>query len=158
MLKQFLELANMTAQKKKILIVDDEPNMRIFLSNLLHSDGFDSIDAIDSDEGLRKALEYSPDVIILDAMLPSEAGLRIYHSLKCDARLKQIPVLMLATLNKKTFTHYRLSQNIQRGCVLPEPEAYLEKPPEAEELLNIVRRLSHSASVKPATSTEARGR
>ena len=148
----------MAGKKKKILIVDDEPNMRIFLSNLLHSDGFDSIDAIDSDEGLRKAREYGPDVIILDAMIPSEAGLRIYHSLKCDARLKRIPVLMLATLNEKTFTHYRLSQNIQRDCILPEPEAYLEKPPEAEEFLNIIRRLSCSASVKVATSTEAKER
>jgi len=148
----------MAGKKKKILIVDDEPNMRIFLSNLLHSDGFDSIDAIDSDEGLRKAREYCPNVIILDAMIPSEAGLRIYHSLKCDARLKRIPVLMLATLNEKTFNHYRLSQNIQRGCVLPEPEAYLEKPPEAEELLNIIRRLSCTASVKATTSTEAKGR
>ncbi len=134
----------MTAEKKKILIVDDEPNMRIFLTNLLQGDGFDSIDAMDSDEGLRKAREYHPDVIILDAMLPSEAGLRIYHSLKCDAGLKQIPVLMLATVNQKTFTHYRLSQNIQRGCALPEPEAFLQKPPEADELLDIIRRLSGS--------------
>ncbi len=138
----------MTDLKKKILIVDDEPNMRIFLSNLLHSDGFDSIDAIDSDEGLRKAREYCPDVIILDTMIPSQAGLRIYHRLKCDAKLKQIPVLMLAAVNEKTFTSYRLSQNIQRGCILPEPEAYLEKPPEAEEFLNIVRRLSCSDNKK----------
>ena len=134
----------MTGKKKKILIVGEEPNMRIFLSNLLHSDGFDSIEAIDSDEGLRKAREYCPDVIILDAMIPSEAGLRIYRCLKCDAKLKLIPVLILATLNEKTFTCYRLSQNIQRGCVLPEPEAYLEKPPKTAKLLNIVRRLSCS--------------
>ncbi len=67
---------------KKVLIVDDEPDMRIFVSNLLDSDGFRPILAKDKTEGLKKALEEDPAVIIIDMMMPGESGIQMYRKLK----------------------------------------------------------------------------
>ena len=130
--------------KKKILIVDDEPDMGIFVSNLLDSDGFSPILAKDKAEGLKKAFEDDPAVIIIDMMMPGEGGIQMYRSLKREERFKNVPVIMLSTIDKQTFFKFHMVRGSHPGKAKPEPDIYLEKPPEAEELLRIVRELSES--------------
>ena len=129
-------------KRKKILIVDDELDMRIFLCNLLGNCGYDPIDAGDKAEGMQKAKRDKPALIILDVMMPKEGGIQLYRELKEDEDLKNVPVIMVSAIDKKTFSFYQKFQSMPRKKGVPEPGAYLEKPLEAEELIRIVHRLT----------------
>ena len=127
--------------KKKILIVDDEMDMRIFMSTLFETSGYKAVATRDGKDGIRKAKDILPDLIILDVMMPGEGGVQMYRQLKTDKTLKDIPVIMLSAVAKKTFIHYLKMLNIQLNNSIPYPDAYMEKPPEAEELLKITGKL-----------------
>ena len=129
---------NQEIKKEKILVVADETDMRVFLSTVIETGGFDPIVAINGTEGLKKALKENPDLIIVDVMMPKEDGLQMYRNLKYDKMFKNIPVIMLSSIDKHTFFHYQKMKNVLPGKSLPEPEAYLEKPPEAEELIGLI--------------------
>ncbi len=126
----------------KILIVDDDPDMRFFLCNLLEGCGYASSTARDRRDGLRKARKERPALIILDVMMPNKDGLQLYRDLKEDSRLKSIPVIMVSSIGQKTFLQYQ-----KPYCTLPEvdtitPVAYLKKPLNAEELIGWVNALT----------------
>lgn len=131
-------------EKTKVLIVDDEPDMRIFISNLLDSEGFSPILAKDKAEGIQKALKEEPAVIILDMMMPGESGLQMYRNIKREETLKKVPVIMLSTLDKDTFFKFHTVRRSHSDEGEPDSDIYLEKPPEAEELIRIVRKLSQA--------------
>ncbi|MFH2046142.1 MAG: response regulator [Pseudomonadota bacterium] len=126
---------------KKILVVADELDILIFLSNLLRAEGFEVVEADNGEQGLAKARKNLPALIILDVMMPEESGIQTYQALKYDKRLQRIPVIMLSAINKETFSHYQKFESIKARQGIPEPEAFLEKPPEAEELINAVLKL-----------------
>lgn len=127
--------------KKKILIVDDEMDMRIFISALMETSGYKAVTTRDGKDGILKARDIIPDLIILDVMMPGEGGVQMYRQLKTDKTLRDIPVIMLSAVAKKTFIHYLKMLNIQLNNSIPYPDAYMEKPPEAEELLRITGKL-----------------
>lgn len=131
--------------KKKILAIDDDMDMRIFLSVLFETSGYKAYVARDGDEGILKAREVGPDLIILDIMMPGQGGVIMYRRLKSDRDLKNIPVIMLSGVKGKTFSHTLKMLDIGAGERLPEPEAYLEKPPQAEELLKTAEQFLGSA-------------
>jgi two-component system phosphate regulon response regulator PhoB len=126
-------------KKKTVLVVDDELDMRTFISTLLETSGYRALIATNGEEGIRKAREHKPAVIILDVMMPKEGGVQMYRELKTDEELKGIPVIMLSAIAKKTFFHSQKMLNTYRGQVVPEPEAYIEKPPETEDLLRVLQ-------------------
>ena len=130
--------------RKKILVVDDEPDMMIFLRTLLDTGGFQSIAAENGTEGLKMAREETPALIILDIMMPQEGGAQMFCKLKQDETLKNIPVIMLSAIERKIFFHYLKFFGSTPRLDSSEPEAYLEKPPETEELLDLVQRLTQT--------------
>ena len=127
--------------KKTVLIVEDELDMRIFISTLLETSGYRPIITRDGREGILKAREVDPDLIILDVMMPGEGGVQMYRQLKTDDSLMNIPVILLSGVAKKTFAHYLKMLNARIEGSIPEPSAYLEKPPEAEDLIKLTERL-----------------
>ena len=127
--------------KKTVLIVEDELDMRIFISTLLETSGYRPVMTRDGKEGLIKARDVIPDLIILDVMMPGEGGVQMYRQLKIDQNLKAIPVIMLSAVARKTFSHYLNMVNARLETPIPGPDAYIEKPPEAEELLQMAARL-----------------
>jgi CheY-like chemotaxis protein len=127
--------------KKKILVVDDEMDIRIFISTLLETNGYKPIVAKDGEEGLKMIKESKPDGIILDVMMPKESGLKLYREIKSNEITSQIPVIMCSAVSKKTFFHSHKELDRYHGSSIPEPDAYIEKPPEAEELLSNLQRL-----------------
>ncbi len=127
--------------KKTVLIVEDELDMRIFISTLLETSGYRPIMTRDGREGMVKVREITPDLIILDVMMPGEGGVQMYRQLKTDDTLMNIPVILLSGVAKNTFAHYLKMLNARMEDSIPEPSAYLEKPPEAEELIKLTERL-----------------
>ena len=124
-------------KRKTVLIVEDELDMRIFISTLFETSGYQPIITKDGTEGMLKAKDVSPDLIILDVMMPGEGGVQMYRQLKTDEILCDIPVIMLSAVAQKTFAHYLNMVNARLRKPIPNPDAYIEKPPEAEELLKM---------------------
>jgi CheY-like chemotaxis protein len=122
-------------KRKTVLIVEDELDMRIFISTLFETSGYQPILTKDGTEGMLKARDVGPDLIILDVMMPGEGGVQMYRQLKTDEILCDIPVIMLSAVAQKTFAHYLNMVNARLKRPIPDPDAYIEKPPEAEELL-----------------------
>jgi len=123
---------------KNILVVEDDLHMRIFISTMLETSGYNATTTKDGKEGLQKAKEAPPDLIILDVMMPEEGGVTMYRQLKGDDTLKDIPVVVLSGVDRGTFLHSLKMMNIGLEDPLPDPDAYVEKPPKAEILLKII--------------------
>jgi len=129
-------------ENRKILVVDDESDMQIYLSTVVETMGFEPIVAGNGSEALEKARAVLPALVILDVMMPKiEDGLRTYQQLREDERLSCTPIIMVSAIARKTFFHsIRLLKPLS-GKQLPEPEAYIEKPPDAAELSRLITML-----------------
>ena len=127
---------------QKILVVDDEPDMRIFVSTVVETMGFVPITAENGTKALKKARSAVPVLVILDVMMPKiEDGIWAYQQFKTDEQLLHIPIIMLSAIAKKTFFHYIRMLSPPIGPRVPEPEAYMEKPPDAAELIKMIENL-----------------
>ena len=127
------------ATGKKVLIVDDELDVRIYVRTLFETSGYEPITTRNGKEGLQKAKELLPDLIILDVMMPEAGGVTMYRELKADQELKSIPVIMLTGVGKKSFSHYLKMLNIKVKDPIPQPNAYMEKPLDHEKLLEFTK-------------------
>jgi len=125
---------------KKVLVVDDELDIRTFISTLLESQGYKTVLAPNGELGLQKVKSDKPDLITLDIMMPQESGIKMYRDLKTDPKLKGIPVVIISAMAKKTFFHSQKLLDQFRGEKVPAPEGYIEKPPEPEELMEEVEK------------------
>jgi CheY-like chemotaxis protein len=123
---------------KKVLVVDDELDMRTFITTLVETAGYRALSAADGKEGLEIARRKKPSLIVLDVMMPRESGINMYRELKLDPELKHIPVIMVSALSKKTFFHSQKVLDEYKGERITEPDAYIEKPPEPDELLEAI--------------------
>ncbi len=118
-------------KKAKILLIDDDDDFVESTKIVLESKPYEVIVAHDGDEGLQKAREENPDLILLDVIMPVKDGFTAAEQLKKDPQLSKIPVLMLtafAAMGGKT------SIPVSRGYTL-ETEDYIDKPVSPEELL-----------------------
>ena len=126
--------------EKRILVVDDELDMRIFVSTVVKTIGFEPIEATNGSEAIEKARSIKTDLVVLDIMMPKiEDGIETYQQFRTDEDLAGIPIIMLSAITKKTFFHTIRMLNPQKGDTLPEPEAYMEKPPDASELIKLIK-------------------
>lgn len=131
----------MEKKKHTILVVDDELDMRVYISTVLETSGYRAIVTKNGREGVEKAAEIKPDLIVLDVMMPGEGGVLMYLTLKTDPKLKKIPVVMLSAVKKEIFFHYLKMLNVKLENNVSEPDAYLEKPPDHEDLLRAIKKL-----------------
>lgn len=118
-------------KKPKILLVDDDADFVESTKIVLESKAYEVIVAHEGDEGLRKAREESPDLILLDIIMPVKDGFSAAEQLKEDPQLSKIPTLMLTSFSAR---HGETAIPVSRGLTL-ETEDYIEKPVSPEELL-----------------------
>ncbi len=126
---------------KKVLNVEDDADTRTFVSTVLEENGYIPIMAMDGEEGMKKVKKERPDLIILDILMPRESGIKMYHELKLDPNLKDIPVAMLSGVSKRTFLRSQAALTEFGDETVPEPQAYLEKPVEPEDLAETVKKI-----------------
>jgi two-component system alkaline phosphatase synthesis response regulator PhoP len=118
-------------KKARILLVDDDVDFVESTRIVLESKPYDVIVAKNGDEGLKKAKEAKPDLIILDVIMPVKDGFTAAEQLKRDPELSRIPTIMLTAFAEK---HAEASIPVSRGFTL-EAEDYIEKPVSPQELL-----------------------
>ena len=126
---------------KKVLVVDDDVDIRKVVSKLVEKSGYEAIEAKNGVEGMGKVRTDKPDLIILDMLMPKESGVRMYHELKTEEPLKDIPVIVLSAIPRKSFLKSQKVLDEFAGQSVPEPEAYIEKPEEPEELIALMKKI-----------------
>jgi len=118
---------------KTILIVDDEPDARVFTQAMLSElDDVTTLTANDGDSGLAKAREVVQDLIILDVQMPGKSGFDVFSELKKDETTKAIPVIMLTGVEEKTGIGFNAKD--MEDFLGGAPAAYLEKPIDPQAL------------------------
>jgi two-component system alkaline phosphatase synthesis response regulator PhoP len=123
--------------KKRILIVDDEPDFSMIVKKNLEKEGFDVELAYDGAEGLAKVKSNPPDAIVLDVMMPEMDGYKVCATLKGDKQYSDIPIILLtAVASHVTSTRYSHYDGMST-----EADDYLPKPASAEQIAASVKRL-----------------
>jgi len=130
---------------KKILIVDDDPDVVLFLSTVLQDQGFEALEARDGEEGFKKTLSERPDLILLDLMMPEKSGISLLHDLKADQELAKIPVIMVTGVSGETgidLEHFfKKPAQGNNADTVPKPDGYIEKPVDPQRLLKLLQEL-----------------
>ena len=123
---------------KKVLVVDDDPDVRTFIVTVLEENNFLPIVAHDGVEALQKIKEETPDLVTLDVLMPRGSGIRLYRTLKTDPSFKNIPVIMLTGIALRSFLKSQKTLSEFQGEKIPVPDFYLEKPVEPDELIDAI--------------------
>jgi CheY-like chemotaxis protein len=136
---------------KKILIVEDDPDQRTFLSTVLEENGYASISAKDGVEGLELLRKDKPDLVLLDLMMPRKSGIAMFQELRKDETLSHIPVVVVTGISEVTgvdFRNFILRQPLKDDKKFVEttglteytvPNAYIEKPVDPDELMKVIK-------------------
>jgi twitching motility two-component system response regulator PilH len=125
---------------KKVLIVDDDPDVRLFNATVVEDCGYTPIEAPNGEEGLKIVKKDPPDLVTLDVLMPKQNGLRLYRELKTNKSLLGIPVIILSGIAKRTFLRSQKALTEFGDKPVPEPESYLEKPVEPDELAREIKK------------------
>jgi two-component system alkaline phosphatase synthesis response regulator PhoP len=123
--------------KKRILVVDDEPDFCSIVQGQLEKEGFDVELAYNGVEGMKKVQTNPPDAIVLDVMMPEKDGYEMCKELKADSKYCDIPVLLLtAVASHVTSTRYSHADGMST-----EADDYIAKPASAEAISQSIRQM-----------------
>ena len=123
--------------KKRILVVDDEPDFCSIVQGQLEKEGFDVELAYNGVEGMKKVQANPPDAIVLDVMMPEKDGYEMCKELKADSNTCDIPVLLLtAVASHVTSTRYSHADGMST-----EADDYIAKPASAEAISQSIRQM-----------------
>ncbi|MEK6647115.1 MAG: response regulator [Candidatus Firestonebacteria bacterium] len=119
--------------KKKILIVDDSKFSCDIIASMLSGLDCDVIIAQDGEEGVKRAIEEKPNLIIMDFILPKKTGLEVTREIKSNEITKSIPIIMISSF-RELYDELKSTYNFN-------PDVFLPKPVEKRELLKYVQQL-----------------
>lgn len=111
---------------KKVLIVDDEPNIVLSLEFLMKKAGFDVAVAGDGEEALQQVEKFQPDLVLLDVMMPKKSGYEVCEALRADPARAGMKILMLTAKGRDT--------EVAKGLALGA-DAYVTKPFSTKDLV-----------------------
>ncbi len=123
--------------KKRVLVVDDEPDYADMVKKYLEKEGFDVEVAYDGVECLEKVKANPPDAIVLDVMMPEKDGYAVCSELKSDEKYESIPIVMLTAVS----SHVATTKYSHADGMSMEAEDYLPKPATAEQITESVKGL-----------------
>jgi len=145
---------------KTVLIIEDDEASVKYLQTLIAESGYKAISAGDGAEGIKKAMEDKPDLVVLDVMMPKKSGFGVFQSMKKEESLKKIPVIMLTSIKSvieegrekgghttfeemKDFYLDKLDKLVgkHRETGDSKPEVFMDKPIDPEDFLKAVTRL-----------------
>jgi CheY-like chemotaxis protein len=126
-------------EDKTILVVDDEPNVRLYLRAILEDAGFAVVTAADGEEALKIIKQKSPDFISLDLVMPRKSGQKLLYELRKDSTLSQIPVLIV-TAHARDEMGQKDLDDLLENRVMSGPGTYLEKPVSPDAYVSAIQR------------------
>ena len=136
---------------KKILIVDDEPDVITFLSAVLQENGYKTLSAKDGVEALEVLHKEKPDLVLLDLMMPKKSGITMFQELRKDPDMSHVSVVVVTGVSELmgiNFRDFMYKQTLRDEKKFAEatgltestiPDGYIEKPIDPEELIKVVK-------------------
>ncbi len=123
----------MAEEKKKVLCIEDEPEMIDLIKLILERKGFEVLGAVGGKEGLEVIRREMPDLILLDLMMPEVDGWEVFRQMRADEQLKDIPVIVVTAK----------AQSIDKvlGLHIAKVDDYVTKPFGPQELLKSVNKV-----------------
>lgn len=136
----------MAEARKKIVCIEDEPEMIDLVRLILGRRGFELIGAVGGREGLETVKQVKPDLVLLDLMMPDMDGWEIYQHMKADEELRNIPVIIVTAK----------AQSIDKvlGLHIAKVDDYITKPFGPQELIDSVNRV---LGIKQGTGSKDEG-
>ena len=131
----------MNQTKPRILVVDDELDLVAVLRMGLEIQGFEVIEAMDGEEGLRRARQDRPDLMVLDLMLPKMDGYKVCRALKYDERYRSLPIIILSA---------RSGDQDRKLALDMGADLFMTKPYEISDLVAKIRQKLTGATKKAA--------
>lgn len=122
----------MVDEKRTILVVDDEPDARDYLTTVLEDNGFATVIAKDGIEAIARLEEAVPTLVSLDITMPEKSGVAVYRKLREDDRFKSIPVIIITGVSDE------FQKFISSRRQVPPPDGYISKPVDADAFLKMV--------------------
>jgi len=113
----------------RVLVTDGDPTALRFIENILEKDGYQVFTASNGVEGLKKAREENPDLIVLDVMLPGLDGFELCHRLRTDPKTAPLPILILSAKSREV----DIATGLKVGA-----DDYLTKPADPSAVVNKV--------------------
>jgi CheY-like chemotaxis protein len=136
-------MAEVGEEKKQILVIDDEPDVIVYLTQLLEDNGYAVSSAADAEEGTGKVAAARPDLITLDISMPEKSGVRFYREMRSDEELKKIPIVIVtgvsSTQDGGTGTDFKRFLSTRKE--LSPPDGFIMKPIDQGEFLDTVAKL-----------------
>ena len=126
---------------KKILIIDDEPDVLSFVQAALEDNGYQVVTAHNAHRGLEAIRLERPALVCLDVLMPRESGISLFKKLRSDPELKTIPIVILSGLSLSRDLEHVDYLELDDGTVLEEPDGYVEKPVDLARLLSVLEKV-----------------
>ena len=126
---------------KRVLAVDDEDQVREFVSAILEENGYVPVLARNGEEAMDIIRKNRPDLIIMDILMPRKSGINLYRELKTMESLREIPVVICSGIARRTFMRSQAAHAEFGEEGVPKPEAYIEKPVKPLSLTRILEKL-----------------
>jgi DNA-binding response OmpR family regulator len=117
---------------KKVLIVDDEPNIVVSLEYLMKKEGFEVAVAADGDAALARLASFRPDLVLLDIMMPKKSGYEVCEAVRADPDQAGVRIVMLTAKGRDT----EVAKGLAMGA-----DAYVTKPFSTKDLVTLVKAL-----------------
>lgn len=133
---------------RKILVIDDEPDIVSFLTTLLQDHGYETFSAKDGEEGWEKVRGEHPDLICLDLLMPQKSGVKLYGQIRKDPALRHIPVIMITGFGPPEYPGIDFKHFIHRRSAVPPPDGYLEKPINPDALIETIAAIFENRNSK----------
>ena len=127
------------ASEKTVLVVDDEPNVREYLAQILRDADFNVLTAEDGDRALELIRQHRPDFISLDLVMPRKSGHKLLYELRKDKDLSRIPVVIVTAHARDELGRGDL-EDIMENRIISGPGVYLEKPVKPLDFVRCVQR------------------
>jgi len=125
--------------KKVIMVVDDESEVREYVATALKESGYLPVTVGNGKDAMDMIVQKRPDLVILDVLMPGQGGIKMYRELRSSGAFKNIPVIIYSGIAKRTFLRTQSGRTDLDGRIVPEPEAYIEKPANPQYLAKVVR-------------------
>ncbi len=126
---------------KRVLIVDDEPDIVSYMEMILQDNGFETLTAGNGNEALEMVRSQRPDLVTLDISMPEASGTRFYKELRTDPELKEIPVFIVTAVTGLGGDEKAYEKFISNRRLVPAPEGYFPKPLDRDAFVKAVKEL-----------------
>jgi CheY-like chemotaxis protein len=130
-----------SSNDKRILVLDDEPDVVTYLTTLLRDNGYHTLSAPNGREGMKLIRTDKPDLVTLDISMPESSGTTLYKELKTDPGLASIPVVIVTAVTGHDGNPYGFKDVMCDRQQVPAPEGFVPKPIDKDEFVRIIDRI-----------------